>query len=107
MSREANLTTRIFTRKQHYFVLFILLAITVIPRLAYQGPYLYNGDPVAYFSGAESIIEKGKYLIDGKIPIWPVGTSLTLIPFIVLSELFGGNPESAAFWHGVFFIYMG
>jgi len=87
-------------------VLFVLLFITVVPRLQFQGPYLYDGDPVAYFSGAESLLENGKYLIDGKIPIWPIGTSLTLIPFIWLSEALGGAAESAAFWHGTFFIFM-
>lgn len=59
---------------------------------------------MAYFSGAESLLESGKYLIDGKTPIWPIGTSLTLVPFIVLSQLFSAAPEAAAFWHGVFFI---
>ncbi len=87
-------------------MLFVLLLITVIPRLSFQGPYLYNGDPVAYFAGAESLIEEGKYLIDGKIPIWPIGTSLTLIPFIQLYKTLGLPVESAAFWHGVFFIYL-
>ncbi|MBC8374907.1 MAG: glycosyltransferase family 39 protein [FCB group bacterium] len=80
--------------------------ITVLPRLQFQGPYLYNGDPVAYFSGAESILEHGKYLVDGKTPIWPIGTSLTLIPFIQLSEILGGQAESGAFWHGMFFIFL-
>jgi len=89
---------------QHYLVLLVLLIITVLPRLYFQGPYLYNGDPVAYFSGAESILEDGKYLIDGKIPIWPIGTSLTLIPFIQITKILGGHAESGAFWHGVFFI---
>jgi len=61
---------------------------------------------VAYFSGAESILEHGKYLIDGKTPIWPIGTSMTLIPFIQLSEILGGHAESGAFWHGMFFIFL-
>ena len=74
--------------------------------MSFQGPFLYNGDPVAYFSGAESLIEDGQYLIDGKVPIWPIGTSLTLIPFIKLSQFLGGHAESGAFWHGVFFIYL-
>ncbi len=87
-------------------MLLVLLIITVAPRLQFQGPYLYNGDPVAYFSGAESILDEGKYLIDGKIPIWPIGTSLTLIPFIKVTQMMGGHAESAAFWHGVFFIYL-
>ena len=87
-------------------MLFVLFLITVLPRLQFQGPYLYNGDPVAYFSGAESLLEHGKYLIDGKTPIWPIGTSLTLIPFMVLSEVLGGSTESGAFWHGVFFIFL-
>jgi len=87
-------------------VLFVLFLITVLPRLQFQGPYLYNGDPVAYFSGAESILESGKYLIDGKTPIWPIGTSLTLIPFMTLSEVLGGSSESGAFWHGMFFIFL-
>ena len=78
--------------------------MTVLTRLPFQGPYLYDGDPVAYVSGAESLIEQGKYLIDGKIPFWPIGTSLTLIPFMLVSELLGGNAESGAFWHGLFFI---
>lgn len=93
-----------FTRKQHYLVLFVLLLITIITRIPFQGPYLYNGDPVAYFAGAESILNTGEYLIDGMIPIWPIGTSLTLIPFMILSQIFGAAPETAAFWHGVFFI---
>lgn len=87
-------------------VLLCLLALVLLPRLPFQGPYLYNGDPVAYFSGAETIMESGKYLIDGKIPIWPVGTSASLIPFMFVAKLIGGNPESAAFWHGVFFIFI-
>ena len=87
-------------------MLFVLFLITVLPRLQFQGPYLYNGDPVAYFSGAESILESGKYLIDGKTPIWPIGTSLTLIPFMTLSEVLGGSSESGAFWHGMFFIFL-
>ncbi|NQT61545.1 MAG: glycosyltransferase family 39 protein [Candidatus Marinimicrobia bacterium] len=61
---------------------------------------------MAYFSGAESILEHGKYLIDGKTPIWPIGTSMTLIPFIQLSEILGGHAESGAFWHGMFFIFL-
>ncbi len=87
-------------------MLFVLFLITVLPRLQFQGPYLYNGDPVAYFSGAESILENGKYLIDGKTPIWPIGTSLTLIPFMQVTKSLGGSTESGAFWHGVFFIFM-
>ncbi len=87
-------------------MLFALFLITLIPRLPFQGPYLYNGDPVAYFSGAESLIENGKYLIEGNAPIWPIGTSLTLVPFILIVELFGAHPESAAFWHGAFFIFI-
>lgn len=83
-----------------------MLLITVAPRLQFQGPYLYNGDPVAYFSGAESILESGKYLIDGNTPIWPIGTSLTLIPFMWISEMTGGSAESGAFWHGMFFIFI-
>lgn len=95
-----------FTRKHHYIVLLVLFALVLLPRLNYQGPYLYNGDPVAYFSGAETMLEQGEYLIDGKIPIWPVGTSATLVPFIYTADLFGWNPESSAFWHGVFFIFL-
>ena len=87
-------------------MLFLLFLITVIPRLQFHGPYLYNGDPVAYFSGAESIIENGEYLIDGKTPIWPIGTSLTLIPFMQLSKALGSPAESGAFWHGMFFIFL-
>lgn len=87
-------------------VLFCLLALVLLPRLPFQGPYLYNGDPVAYFSGAETILEESKYLIDGKVPIWPVGTSATLVPFIFTAKLFGANAETAAFWHGLFFIYI-
>ncbi len=93
-----------FTRKQHYLVLFVLLLITVSFRLQFQGPYLYNGDPVAYFEGAESLLEQGSYLIDGKIPIWPIGTSLTLIPFMLISKVLGASAEAGAFWHGLFFI---
>jgi len=95
-----------FSRKQHYLVLFVLLVVTVLTRLPFQGPYLYDGDPVAYFTGAESLLQDGKYLIDGKIPFWPIGTSLTLIPFMLASEFFGGVQESGAFWHGLFFIYI-
>jgi hypothetical protein len=87
-------------------VLFVLFLITVTQRLQFQGPYLYNGDPVAYFSGAESILEQGKYLIDGKTPIWPIGTSLTLIPFMQAASSLSDSPESGAFWHGVFFIFL-
>ena len=87
-------------------MLFVLLVITVLTRLPFQGPYLYDGDPVAYFAGAESLIQDGQYLIDGKIPFWPIGTSLTLIPFMWISEVLGGHPESGAFWHGLFFIYI-
>jgi len=87
-------------------VLFVLLLITVFPRLPFQGPFLYNGDPVAYFNGAETIMNEGRYLIDGKTPIWPIGTSLSLVPFIFVAETLGGHPESAAFWHGVFFVFL-
>jgi len=87
-------------------VLLVLLLITVAPRLQFQGPYLYNGDPVAYFSGAESILEHGTYLIDGKTPIWPIGTSLTLIPFMQLCKALGSSTEAGAFWHGMFFIFL-
>ncbi len=104
--REVQLAINPFTRKQHYLVLFVLLFITVGLRLPFQGPYLYNGDPVAYFSGAESLIQQGKYLIDGLIPIWPIGTSLSLVPFILISTALGAAPEAGAFWHGVFFIYL-
>jgi hypothetical protein len=75
-------------------------------RLPFQGPYLYDGDPVAYFSGAESLIQQGEYRIDGLIPVWPIGTSLTLIPFMIISKALGASMESGAFWHGVFFIYL-
>ncbi len=87
-------------------VLLALLLITVAPRLQFKGPYLYNGDPVAYFSGAEALLQDGKYLIDGKTPIWPIGTSLSLLPFMKMSEVLGSPAESGAFWHGVFFIFM-
>lgn len=51
-------------------------------------------------------MNEGVYLIDGHIPIWPIGTSLTLVPFIFTIDQLGGNPESAAFWHGLFFIFL-
>jgi hypothetical protein len=95
-----------FTRKQHYIVLLCLLALVLLPRLPFQGPYLYNGDPVAYFSGAETILNEGKYLIDGKKPIWPVGTSASLAPLIYMANQFGWDAESMAFWHGIFFIFI-
>lgn len=83
----------------------MLLMITIFPRLPFQGPFLYDGDPVAYFNGAETIMSQGRYLIDGHAPIWPIGTSLSLIPFIFMVEGLGGNPEAAAFWHGLFFVF--
>jgi len=84
----------------------MLLLITVGFRLPFRGPYLYDGDPVAYFNGAETLLEQGRYLIDGKLPIWPIGTSLTLVPFMVICQTLGQSVEAAAFWHGVFFIYL-
>lgn len=87
-------------------MLIILSIVTIVTRLPYQGPYLYDGDPVAYFNGAETIISEGRYLIDGKIPIWPIGTSITLAPFIIAVEALGGQAEAAAFWHGMFFMFL-
>lgn len=96
-----------FTRKQHYLILLLLLAVTVLPRLPFAGPYLYDGDPTAYFLGAKSILQTGQYLVDGHISFWPVGTSLTMAPFVWLAEnVFHTGGEAGAFWHGVFFIYL-
>lgn len=96
-----------FTRKQHYLILLLLLVVTVLPRLPFAGPYLYDGDPTAYFLGAKSILQTGQYLVDGHISFWPVGTSLTMVPFVWLAEkVFHTAGEAGAFWHGVFFIYI-
>ena len=86
--------------------MLVLLIITVGFRLPFQGPYLYDGDPVAYVNGAETLLEEGRYLIDGRIPIWPIGTSLTLVPFLAGCKILCGSAEAGAFWHGVFFIYL-
>ncbi len=95
-----------FTRKQHYLVLAILFIVTVLPRLSFRGPYLYDGDPVAYYEGAVSLLETGEYLIDNEVPFWPVGTSISMAPFIAVFNMLDLNPERAAFWHGLVFIYM-
>jgi len=104
---ETNQMIKPFTRKQHYLILLLLLVITILPRLPFVGPFLYNGDPTAYFLGAQGILQTGQYLIDGHISFWPVGTSLTMVPFVWLAEnVFQTAGEAGAFWHGVFFIYI-
>ena len=93
-----------FTRKQHYLVLLVLTALTILIRLPFAGPYLYDGDPVVYYEGAVNLLHDGQYLVDGKVPFWPAGTSLTMAPLVAVFELLGWPMESAAFWHGLMFM---
>ncbi len=95
-----------FTRKQHLMVLGLLFLVTLVPRLPFRGPYLYDGDPVAYYEGALQLVEQGTYLVDGKIPFWPIGTSLTMAPLVAVMKRLGLPAQSAAFWHGFLTVFM-
>ncbi len=96
-----------YTHKHHYIILVSLGLLTLLVRWPFQGPYLYDGDPVAYFVGAESLLNTGTYFIDGKIPFWPIGTSITLAPFVwFFQSVLNMNGEYASFWHGFLFAYL-
>lgn len=60
-----------------------------------MGPYLYDGDPVFYFQGAVNILSSGRYVVDGYSPVWPMGYSLAIIPFLLFisSEIAGIMPS--------------
>ena len=57
--------------------------ISLIPRLFYATNYLFDGDPVNYYLGAVNLLSGNGYTAMGTPVIWPVGYSLTIIPFLL------------------------
>ena len=58
--------------------------ISLIPRLFYATNYLFDGDPVNYYLGAVNLLSGNGYTAMGTPVIWPVGYSLTIIPFLLI-----------------------
>ena len=79
MNENNNLTL-----KQHFPYLLLLLVASIIFRLLFATPYLFDGDPVNYFLGAQNLFSGNGYYAMGIPVIWPVGYSLTIIPFFLL-----------------------
>lgn len=70
--------------KQHLPYVSLLLVVSIIFRYFFATPYLFDGDPVNYFLGAENLFLGNGYYAMGIPVIWPVGYSLTIIPFFLL-----------------------
>ena len=58
--------------------------ISLIPRLFYATNYLFDGDPVNYFLGAVNLLSGQGFTAMGFPVIWPIGYSLTIIPFLLI-----------------------
>lgn len=88
--------------KQHFPYLLSLAVVSILFRMQFATPYLFDGDPVNYFLGAHNLFTGNGYYAMGIPVIWPVGYSLTIIPFFLL---FSG--VSAAIASSVIFSTLG
>ena len=70
--------------KEHLPYLLSLLVLTLLPRIYFATPYLFDGDPVNYYLGAKNLLEGNGYIAMGVPVIWPVGYSLTMVPFLII-----------------------
>ena len=70
--------------KEHLPYLLSLLVLTLLPRIYFATPYLFDGDPVNYYLGAKNLLEGNGYIAMGVPVIWPVGYSLSMIPFLII-----------------------
>jgi len=69
---------------RHSPYVLLILVVSIIFRMNYATPYLFDGDPVNYFLGAKNLFSGNGYTAMGIPVIWPVGYSLTIIPFFLI-----------------------
>jgi len=72
--------------KRHFPHVLLLFIVSIIFRIIFATPYLFDGDPVNYFLGAQNLFSGNGYLAMGTPVIWPVGYSLTIMPFFLLFD---------------------
>ncbi len=72
--------------KAHLPYILSLLVLSLLPRIYFATPYLFDGDPVNYYLGAKNLLEGNGYVAMGIPVIWPVGYSLTIIPFLFIFD---------------------
>ena len=74
------------TVKRHFPHVLLLFVVSIIFRIIFATPYLFDGDPVNYFLGAQNLISGNGYYAMGTPVIWPIGYSLTIMPFFLLFD---------------------
>ena len=96
------------TFKSHLPYLLSLLALTLLPRIFFATPYLFDGDPVNYYLGAKNLLEGNGYVAMGVPVIWPIGYSLTIIPLLLIFDGVAAATISSVIFStlGVFMLYL-
>ena len=94
--------------KEHLPYLLSLLVLTLLPRLQFATPYLFDGDPVNYYLGAKNLLEGNGYFAMGVPVIWPIGYSLTIIPLLLIFDGVAAASASSVIFStlGVFMLYL-
>jgi len=94
--------------KQHFPYLLLLVVVSILFRSQFATPYLFDGDPVNYFLGAKNLFSGNGYFAMGIPVIWPVGYSLTIIPFFLLFSGVGAAIASSMIFStlGMIMLYL-
>ena len=94
--------------KAHLPYLLSLLVLTLLPRIYFATPYLFDGDPVNYYLGAKNLLEGNGYVAMGIPVIWPIGYSLTIIPLLFVFDGVAAASASSIMFStlGVFMLYL-
>ena len=94
--------------KAHLPYLLSLLVLALLPRIYFATPYLFDGDPVNYYLGAKNLLEGNGYIAMGIPVIWPVGYSLTIIPFLFIFDGVTAASASSILFStlGMFMLYL-
>lgn len=94
--------------KAHLPYLLSLLVLALLPRIYFATPYLFDGDPVNYYLGAKNLLEGKGYVAMGIPVIWPVGYSLTIIPFLFIFDGVAAASASSVLFStlGMFMLYL-
>ena len=94
--------------KSHLPYMLSLLVLSLLPRIYFATPFLFDGDPVNYYLGAKNLLEGNGYIAMGVPVIWPIGYSLTIIPLLLIFDGVAAASASSVLFStlGVFMLYL-